>query len=232
MQSLTIIMIVLFSYSSCTKISSNNIFKRHDKKYIKFFMEVGFDDFKHINKWQENIKYDYVGQPHEGDIEILDTIFSEVMQIIKPIRIDKIKKGEKPDLVIYFGDKMESIIPCSQGLSNVRRNNRFLKIGDAAIWADPKFCGRRRQAIFRHELLHVLGLSHPPKGKLYKVIISPYFFIDERGWDDPNFVLIYKYTELDIAVLSILYDKDIPNGLSLESFKKSYNNYQNDSTKR
>jgi hypothetical protein len=63
-------------------------------------------------------------------------------------------------------------------------------------------------------------------------IISPYFTSDERGWDDPDFVLTYKYTDLDIAALKVLYDKSIPNGLSIGSFKDSYKKYYNDSTKR
>lgn len=211
---------------ACTKKLDNlDFFKKYNPKSINFFQEVGFDDFKEINKWEENIKYDFVGQPHDGDIQLLDTIFAEAMQIIKPIKIEKIKKGEKPNLIIYFGDKMGNIKPQSEGLSQLCRNNRIIKFGASEIWADPKYGGKRRQAIFRHELLHVLGLSHPPKGKLYKVIISPFFFIDERGWDDPDFVLTYKYTELDIAALSILYDKSIPNGMDLESFKKAYQQY-------
>ncbi len=97
--------------------------------------------------------------------------------MIKPIKIEKTKKGDKTNLFIYFGDKMGNTVPTSQDLSQVRWNNRFIKIGTTSIWADPRTNGTKRQGIFKHKLLHVIGFSHPQKTKLYKVVLSPFFFV-------------------------------------------------------
>jgi hypothetical protein len=212
----------LFYNNSCTsKVISNNVFNKNDSATIDFFLKVGFK-IGYINKWDENILYSFIDQPHAGDSLLLDTIFTELNQIIKPLKIMKAENNEKANLHIYFGNKMGNKIPESEGLSRIRINNFIIKIGTAAIWADPKTKGKRRQFIFRHEMLHVLGLVHPPKDKIYENIIFPHDLTDMRVFDDPDFVLLYKYTELDLAVLKMVYDTSIPNGLSIDSFREAY----------
>jgi hypothetical protein len=223
-QSLTVLTLIsLISAISCTKPNFNpeKIFKEHNREELEFFIDVGFRGFikSSIKKQTENIEVSVIGTQQESDIMLIDTIISELKPLIFPINIARIEK--RGNLLIYLTPNYKGVIPKADGMTYYYHDK-------TAFWISPNISGRRREFVFRHEFLHALGLSHA--GMVHKIF--PTNVMTDRVYYEFNnnseqFEPVNYFSDLDKAAIQILYDKEIPNGLSKKSFINLYEKFKN-----
>lgn len=218
-----LILIYLISAISCTKPDFNpeKIFKEHNREELEYFIDVGFrGSIKNcIKKQTENIKISVIGTPQKNDLSLIDTIIAELNPLIFPINIARIEK--RGNLLVYLTPNYKGIIPKADGMT-------YYYYDKTAFWISPKISGRQREFVFRHEFLHALGLSHP--GIVHKefpenVMTDRVYYEFNNNYEQFEPVN-YNFSDLDKAAIQILYDKDIPNGLSKKRFIDFYEKFK------
>jgi hypothetical protein len=220
---ISLLFICLIWSISCTKPDFNpeRIFKEHSRTELDYFIDVGFRN-GNINKQTKNIEVSIIGTPQKGDIVLIDSIIGELNTLISPLEIKRVGKGG--NLLIYLTPNYKGIIPKNANAMTYFQLKIFgVILTETSIWIPPKSSGGIREHLFRHEFCHALGFSHP---KISNMEISKSVMLSGCSvvFNNSNEIepINYNFSEIDKAVIRILYDKDIPNGLSRKSFIEAY----------
>jgi hypothetical protein len=201
--------IILLFLTSCSSVEFDTKYfiENYTLKELKFFGQVGFYNGKAVKKWGKNIEISMVGEPKQGDIELIDSIINEIRPLIAPIKIERM--DHNGNLKIKFVEKVDA------GYANQQvRLGLFDEFQYLDINLPNNLKGTLRQATFRHEFLHALGLHHPQERNTGTLIESLVEFVE---FDESN-VKNYKYSELDKRMVKLLYESKIAKGLE----KKNY----------
>jgi len=203
------------------------IFKEHNRVELDYFVNVGFKN-DNVNKQTENIEVSIIGTPQKSDIMLIDTIIAELKPLIFPIDIKRVEKGG--DLLIYLTPDYKGSVPDARGVTYIYINLKIFGVNlhKTSIWISPKISGIERESVFRHEFCHALGFSHPTiVNKEYsKSVMSTKDYFDFNNNSKEMEPMNYHFSEIDKAVIRILYDKEIPNGLSKKSFINLYEKFK------
>jgi len=218
-----LLFICLILAISCTKpdFYPERIFKEHSRSELDYFVDVGFRK-GNINKQTKNIEVSIIGTPQKGDIVLIDSIIGELNLLITPLEIKRVQKGG--NLLIYLTPNYKGVIPKNAAAMTFFQFKIFgIILTETSIWIPPGSSGGVREHLFRHEFCHAIGFSHP---KISNMEISKSVMLPGCSvvFNNSNEIepINYLFSEIDKAVIRILYDKDIPNGLSRKSFIKAY----------
>ena len=227
-----LIIIFLISAISCTKPKFNpeKIFKEHNRAELDYFIDVGFKRLGSIQKQTENIEISIIGTPQKSDIELINTIIEELKPLIIPLNIKRVEKGG--NLSIYFTPSYNGTTPkeASGQTFDLLRVICGTNLFKTSIWISPELSGIEKGKVFRHEFCHALGFMHPTlvNNEYSKSVMQTkgyYFFNDStKEIEGKN----TNFSEMDKAAIRILYDKNIPNGLSKKSFINLYEKFKKD----
>lgn len=207
--------IVLLLLTSCSSVEFDKqyLIENYGTQELQYFGQVGFYNGQTVKKWGKNIEISLVGEPRQGDVELIDSIINEIGPLIAPITIER--KNCDGNLKIKFVDKVDAGFADQQV-----RLGLFDEFQYSDINLPNNIKGTFRQATLRHEFLHALGLHHPKERNTGTLIES---FVEFIGSDEESNVKNYKYSELDKRMVKLLYDSKIIKGLERREYLLNLN---------
>lgn len=178
---------------------------------IRYFLEIalgseyGMGAFT-VKKWKTDLKVEILGQPTPEDLQTVSRVIEELNQILAPqIRIDLVPA--EGNVQVYFVPDAEFYKYEPQGI--VYHGGFFWNWWNTAgelyqarvVIAADRISQRLRSHLIREELTQALGLMN-----------------DSRRYKDSIFYQDYsettEFSELDCAVIQLLYREDILPGMS------------------
>ena len=206
----TIFIAFTFLIIGCSFQSNSNNFTKEEIEYftdIALGAEFG-DAIPVIKKWTENVRIKIDGEPTEEDIQTINNIVSDLNEHIATIIIKLVDKNE--NLTITFSPESEfnsldqNYVPTNYGFFWALWHDDNLVIYDASILiSSADITQQERSHLIREELTQSLGLMND--SNKYKDSI---FF---QEWTD-----VIEYSEIDRAVIKLLYLNKINPGMSKE----------------
>lgn len=197
-----------------TAAPSQHSFERNafaENEAIRYFLEIalgseyGMGAFT-VKKWKNDLKLEIIGQPTPEDLQTVSRVIEELNQILAPqIRIG-IVPGEG-NVQVYFIPDAEFYRYEPQGI--VYHGGFFWNWWNTAgelyqarvVIAADRISQRLRSHLIREELTQALGLMN-----------------DSRRYEESIFYQDYsettEFSELDCAVIKLLYSEDILPGMS------------------
>lgn len=219
------ICLVLTACNSKTPNINNCVSKYNDSE-LSFFAEVGFGYNNKTRRWSDNLLISVEGAPETGDIEVLDTIIEELRPLIFPLQIKRVQNNGnvKVRFSPTFKDKPKHMLGCLD--YRIKFFTNYFKI--ATIWVNSRSKGKLRQGTLRHEFMHALGFNHP-KSRFTGTIIES--LVEYESIDDfeAGNTKLFHFSELDKTCIRILYDLDMPVGLTKEIYLETISNFKRDS---
>ena len=213
----TIFIAFTFLIIGCSFQSNSNDFKQEE---IDYFTEIALgaefgDETPVIKKWVENIRIKINGEPTEEDLQTINTIVSDLNEIIKGMRINIVNKNA--NLTITFSPESDftsidpNYVPTNYGFFWALWHDDNYVIHDASILiSSAGITQKERSHLIREELTQSLGLMN-----------------DSDKYDDSIFYQewtdVTEFSEIDRAVIKLLYLKNIKPGMSKEQVLKILN---------
>ncbi|MCJ7802814.1 MAG: DUF2927 domain-containing protein [Candidatus Marinimicrobia bacterium] len=213
----TIFIAFTFLILGCSFRSNSNNFTQEE---IEYFTEIALgaefgDEAPVIKKWTENIRIKIGGEPTEQDLQTINNIVSDLNELIAGIKIKLVDKNE--NLVIVFSPESEfstidlNYVPTNYGFFWALWHDDNFVIYDASILiSSAEITQQERSHLIREELTQSLGLMND--SNKYKDSI----FYQE--WTD-----VIEFSEIDRAVIKLLYLKKVKPGMSKEDVLKILN---------
>lgn len=182
-----------------------------ENEAIRYFLEIalgseyGMGAFT-VKKWKTDLKLEIIGQPTPEDLQTVSRVIEELNQILAP----QIRIGIAPaegNVQVYFIPDAEFYKYEPQGI--VYHGGFFWNWWNTAgelyqarvVIATDRISQRLRSHLVREELTQALGLMN-----------------DSRRHEDSIFYQDYsettEFSELDCAVIQLLYSEDILPGMS------------------
>ncbi len=189
--------------------SSNN----YAKEEIDYFTEIALgaefgDEVPVIKKWTNDIRIKVNGEPTDADLQTINNIIIDLNELLCGIKIKLVEKNW--NLTITFSPESDfatidqNYVPTNYGFFWVLWHNDSFVIYDASILISSKdVTQKERSHLIREELTQSLGLMND--SNKYKDSI----FYQE--WTD-----VTSFSDVDKAVLKLLYMKKIRPGMSKE----------------
>ncbi|NET39351.1 MAG: DUF2927 domain-containing protein [Cyanothece sp. SIO1E1] len=179
------------------------------EQIIDYFLDVALgSEYGHsspnIRKWHGTVKIKILGSPTATDLETLNTVIDEINQLAHGIHLQI--DNDNPNLEIYFVPEHEfsqyepNYLPVNYGFGSAWSNQDVIYRSKILI-STAGINQRERSHLIREELTQALG----PMRDSPKYADSIFF----QRWTDTT-----EYTELDKAVIAILYQPDIRPGMS------------------
>jgi hypothetical protein len=206
----TIIIAFTFMLISCSgQRSSNN----YTNKEIDYFTEIALgaefgDEVPVIKKWTNNIRIKVSGEPTEADLQTINNIIIDLNELLCGIKIKLVKK--KWNLTITFSPESDfatinqNYVPTNYGFFWVFWHDDSFVIYDASIMISSEdITQKERSHLIREELTQSLGLMNDSK----KYNNSIFY----QEWTD-----VTSFSDVDKAVITLLYLKKIKPGMSKE----------------
>ena len=211
--------LILFSIIliSCTHQIDTTDFTQEE---IDYFTEIALgaefgDETPVIKKWTNNVRIKIDGEPTEEDIQTIDNIVDDLNKLIGGITIKIVDKKE--NLTITFSPESDftsidpNYVPTNYGFFWALWHDDNYVIYDATILvSSADITQTERSHLIREELTQSLGLMND--SAKYKDSI----FYQE--WTD-----VTEFSEIDRAVIKLLYLKKIKPGMSKEQVLKILN---------
>ena len=213
----TIFIAFTFLIIGCSFQSNSNDFSQEE---IDYFTEIALgaefgDETPVIKKWVENIRIKINGEPTEEDLQTINTIVSDLNEIIKGMRINIVNKNA--NLTITFSPKSDlasidpNYVPTNYGFFWALWHDDNFVIYDASILiSSADITQQERSHLICEELTQSLGLMN-----------------DSDKYDDSIFYQewtdVTEFSEIDRAVIKLLYLKNIKPGMSKEQVLKILN---------
>ena len=212
-----ILFLIIIILISCThQIDTNN----YSKEEIDYFTEIALgaefgDEISVIKKWTGDIRIKINGEPTKADLQTINSIISDLNYLISEIKIKIVDKDE--NLIITFSPESDfaeidpNYVPTNFGFFWALWHDDNFVIYDASILiSSADITQKERSHLIREELTQSLGLMND--SNKYKDSI----FYQE--WTD-----IAEYSEIDKAVIKLLYQKKIEPGMSKEQVLNALN---------
>lgn len=182
-----------------------------ENETVRYFLEIalgseyGMGAFT-VKKWKTDLKVEILGQPTAEDLQTLNRVIEELNRLIGPqVRIDVVP-GEG-NVQVYFIPDGEFYQYEPQGI--VYHGGFFWNWWNTAgelyrarvVIAADRISQRLRSHLIREELTQALGLMN-----------------DSQRYENSIFYQNYsettEFSELDCAVIKLLYSEDILPGMS------------------
>ena len=206
----TTIIAFTFLIIGCSFQSSADSFTQEE---IEYFTEIALgaefgDEVPVIKKWTDNIRIKIDGEPTETDIQTINGIVNDLNELISGINIKLVE--ERENLTITFSPESNfaeidpNYVPTNYGFFWALWHDDNFVIYDVSILvASADITQQERSHLIREELTQSLGLMND--SNKYKDSI----FYQE--WTD-----VKEFSEIDKAVIKLLYLKKIKPGMSKE----------------
>jgi len=178
-------------------------------KEIDYFLEIALGSehggaSRTIKKWESDIRIEVIGSPTPEDLKSLRTVVSEVNGLVDSIEVKIV--NQDPNLKIYF-------VPVSQfpkyEPNYTPSNYGFCWVGwkkdviheSRVLISTVGITQKERSHLIREELTQCMGLMRDSDKYTESIFYS--------GWTDST-----KYTEMDKALIRILYSPEIRPGMN------------------
>ncbi len=206
----TIFIALTFLIVGCSFLSNTNNFTQEE---VEYFTEVALgaefgDETPVIKKWTENIRIKVVGEPTAEDLQTINKIIDDLNELISGIKITIVTKNENLSITFSPESDFTSIdpnyVPTNYGFFWALWHDDNSIIYNASILiSSAGITQQERSHLIREELTQSLGLMND--SNRYRDSI----FYQE--WTD-----VTKFSEIDRAVIKLLYLKNIKPGMSKE----------------
>ena len=177
----------------------------YSQEAIDYFAEVALgaefgDGSQRIRKWASDVRVEVRGNPTEADEAALNQVLSDLNALISGIEVRRVEAS--PDVTIHFAPESEfsslepNYVPVNLGFFwvNWRSSGEIFRAN--ILITTEGVTPQERAHLIREELTQSLGLMRD--SNRYPESI---FF---QGWTD-----VTRYTDLDKAVIEILYRPEI-----------------------
>ncbi len=213
----TIFIAFTFLIIGCSFQSNANNFTQEE---IDYFTEIVLgaefgDEAPVIKKWTKNIRIKVGGEPTEEDLQTINNIVGDLNGLIAEIKIKLVDKNE--NLVIAFSPESEfsaidpNYVPTNYGFFWALWHDDNFVIHDASILiSSAEVTQQERSHLIREELTQSLGLMNDSD----KYNDSIFF----QEWTE-----VTDFSEIDKAVIKLLYLNTIKPGMSKEQVLKILN---------
>jgi hypothetical protein len=213
----TIFIAFTFLIIGCSFQSNANNFTQEE---IDYFTEIVLgaefgDEAPVIKKWIKNIRIKVSGEPTEEDLQTINNIVGDLNGLIAGIKIKLVDKNE--NLVIAFSPESEfsaidpNYVPTNYGFFWALWHDDNFVIHDASILiSSAEVTRQERSHLIREELTQSLGLMNDSD----KYNDSIFF----QEWTE-----VTDFSEIDKAVIKLLYLNTIKPGMSKEQVLKILN---------
>ena len=213
----TILIAFTFLIIGCSFQSNTNAFNQEE---IEYFTEIALgaefgDEAPVIKKWTKNIRIKVGGEPTEEDLQTINNIVGDLNGLIAGIKIKLVDKNE--NLTIAFSPESEfsaidpNYVPTDYGFFWALWHDDNFVIYDASILiSSADITQQERSHLIREELTQGLGLMNDSD----KYSDSIFF----QEWTD-----VIDFSEIDRAVIKLLYLNKIKPGMSKEQVLKILN---------
>jgi hypothetical protein len=213
----TIFIAFTFLIIGCSFQSNTNTFTQEE---IDYFTEIVLgtefgDEAPVIKKWIKNIRIKVSGEPTEEDLQTINNIVGDLNGLIAGIKIKLVDKNE--NLVIAFSPESEfsaidpNYVPTNYGFFWALWHDDNFVIHDASILiSSAEVTQQERSHLIREELTQSLGLMNDSD----KYNDSIFF----QEWTE-----VTDFSEIDKAVIKLLYLNTIKPGMSKEKVLKILN---------
>lgn len=183
------------------------------KEEIEYFTEIAFgaefgDEVSVIKKWAENIRIKIDGEPTVADLQTITNIIDDLNELIAAIKIKLVDKNE--NLTITFSPESDftsidpNYVPTNYGFFWALWHDDNFVIYDASILiSSADITQKERSHLIREELTQSIGLMNDSNR------FEDSIFYQE--WTD-----VIEYSEIDKAVIKLLYLKRVKPGMSKE----------------
>lgn len=188
------------------------------EQIISYFFEIAFGaeygkSANRITKWKKDIRIKIRGNPTKEDIHTLNQVIKEINELIKNIKIEVVKRRENVKLYFVPEPRFHKYNPqyVGGGLHGFAWVwwNSFEEIYKANILISTDTIQKIRSSTIREELTQCLGLLQ-----------------DSWRYKDSifhHYSRMNKYSEIDKAVIELLYLDEIKPGMSKDKVKKILN---------
>ncbi len=207
----------MFLLIGCS-IQSNSI--DYSQEELEYFTEIAFgaefgDEIPVIKKWTADIRIKVNGEPTITDLQTINNIIDDFNELISGIKIKLVDK--KWNMIITFSPESDfatidqNYVPINYGFFWTLWHDYNFVIYDASILvASADITQQERSHLIREELTQSLGLMND--SNKYKDSI----FYQE--WTD-----VTSFSNVDKAIIKLLYLKKIKPGMSKEQVLKVLN---------
>jgi hypothetical protein len=194
----------------CSFQSSSSNFTKEE---IEYFTEIALgaefgDEVSAIKKWSENIRIKINGVPTEEDLQTITNIIDDLNELIAAIKIKLVDKNENLTITFSHESDFSSIdqnyVPTNYGFFWALWHDDNFVIYDASILiSSADITQKERSHLIREELTQSIGLMNDSNR------FEDSIFYQE--WTD-----VIEYSEIDKAVIKLLYLKRVKPGMSKE----------------
>ncbi len=213
----TIIIAFTFILLGCSSQFNLDNYTQEEKDYfteIALGAEFG-DEIPVIKKWTKDIRIKIDGEPTDEDLLIINEIIDDLNELLYGIKIKIVEKKE--NLTITFSPESdfasidENYIPTNYGFFWALWHDDNYVIYDASILvSSADITQNERSHLIREELTQSLGLMNDSNR------YSDSIFYQE--WTD-----VTEFSEIDRAVIKLLYHKKVKPGMTKEQIIKILN---------
>ena len=186
-----------------------------DEEALSYLDEVALSGFEFgsaphvVYKWTQDIQVSVSGAPGESDRLALNSVISDLNELISPIRISQVSAGG--DITIYYGPdtefprRLSGYTPGNRGYFEVEYSRRYnLQHSDIVISTNVDAAARAH--LVREELTQSLGMFQDS----WRQKESMFY----QGW-----TMTSRYSDLDKAVIRTLYDPRIQPGMTRDEVR-------------
>jgi len=192
----------------CSVQNNTNNFTQEE---INYFSEIALgaefgDEIPVIKKWNKNIRIKIEGEPTSEDLEIINDIIVDLNELISGIKIKLVEKKENLTITFSpesdFGSIDQNYIPTNYGFFwALWHDDNYVIYNASILVSSADITQNERSHLIREELTQSLGLMND-SGKY----IDSIFY---QKWTD-----VTEFTEIDRAVIKLLYLKKIKPGMT------------------
>ena len=192
----------------CSVQNNTNNFTQEE---INYFSEIALgaefgDEIPVIKKWNKNIRIKIEGEPTSEDLEIINDIIVDLNELISGIKIKFVEKKENLTITFSpesdFGSIDQNYIPTNYGFFwALWHDDNYVIYNASILVSSADITQNERSHLIREELTQSLGLMND-SGKY----IDSIFY---QKWTD-----VTEFTEIDRAVIKLLYLKKIKPGMT------------------
>ncbi len=203
----TFIIFILLLTACSIQRSSNN----YSQKQIDYFTEIALgaefgDEIPVIKKWTNDIRIKVKGEPTEEDLQAITAIIGDLNKLISGIKIKQVAKKENLTITFSpesgFSEVDPNYVPINYGFFWALWHDDDYVIYEARILiSTTELTQKERSHLIREELTQSLGLMN-----------------DSKKYNDSIFyqdwTTVTEFSEIDRAVIKLLYLKKIKPGMS------------------
>jgi len=213
----TIFIAFTFLIIGCSFQSNTNNFTQEE---IEYFTEIALgaefgDETPVIKKWTDDVRIKINGEPTEEDLQTINNIVNDINKIITGLRIKIVDKNENLSITFSPESDFTSIdpnyVPTNYGFFwALWHDDNFIIYNASILISSIGITQEERSHLIREELTQSLGLMN-----------------DSNKFEDSIFYQdwtnITEFSEIDRAVIKLLYLNNIKPGLSKEQVLKILN---------